>query len=644
MIFLSALLRRSVYDNENRRIGTLKDVCVELNEIFPVVTALVVQPSLSTNSLFIPWSQIRSIEESQIHLTISQSQIASYEPHDDELLLKRDILDTQIVDTQGFRVVKVNDLKLAQIKKTARLVGVDIGMSGLLRRLGWLPVVETVSHMTPLEVPERIITWNYVEPIRTVRVTGQLAPAMAGATVAGIGMVPQVQLNVSHTKLADLHPADIADILEQLNVEEAGAMLERLDTEMAADTFNEIEYPLQSELLSELDPERASDLLEQLAPDDAADILAEIPRTQAEQLLNLMPVEESRPIRELLRYGPETAGGIMTTEVLALPQDATVDAALTYLRQHSAHLEMIYYLYIVDAERHLMGVVSLRHLVTAEPTTRLGDLMDRDMITVRSDADQEEVAHIIARYDLLGAPVVDADNHLVGLVTVDDVIDVIHEEQAEDFSEIAGADVEKTEEKEGFSLRTAMQRSAWLWVNVLAGFILALIVYQVFGSVLSANTALVQLIGVVPGLRSRLALNSMISLMPMLLLTSGSAGGQSLGIMGWRLRTRHGRDFWRGFFHELQLGTAGGILTSVLVGVLIWLLFRSGLLSVAIGLAFGLTMLVASICGLVLPRLLQGLRLRGSLITAPLLDPVIAVVSLSVFFAITLLLAGRLGV
>ncbi|HEU5230104.1 MAG TPA: magnesium transporter [Ktedonobacteraceae bacterium] len=644
MIFLSALLRRSVYDNEHRRIGTLKDVCVELSEIFPVVTALVVQPSLNANSLFIPWSQVQSIEEPQIHLTVSQSQIAPYEPHADELLLKRDILDTQIVDTQGFRVVKVNDLKLAQIKKTARLVGVDIGMSGLLRRLGWQSVIEAFGRVTPLRVPERIITWNYVEPVRTVRVTGQLAPALAGTAGGGVGVVPQVQLNVSHTKLADLHPADIADILEQLDIEEAGAMLERLDKETAADALSEIEHPLQSELLNELDPEHASDLLEQLAPDDAADILAEIPRTQAEQLLNLMPAEESQPIRELLRYGAETAGGIMTTEVLALPQDATVEDALAYLRQHSAHLEMIYYLYIIDEDRHLMGVVSLRQLVTAEPTTRLGDLMDTDVITVRSDADQEEVARIIAKYDLLGAPVVDAENHLVGLVTVDDVIDVIHEEQAEDFSEIAGADVEEAEEKEGFSFRNAMQRSAWLWVNVLAGFILALIVSQVFGSVLSTNTALVQLVGIVPGLRSHLALNSMICFMPMLLLTSGSAGAQSLGIMGWRLRTRHGRDLWQGIFHELQLGTVGGVLTSVLVGVLVWLLFRSGPLSLAIALAFGVTLLVASIGGLMLPHLLQGLRLRGSLITAPLLDPVIATVSLSVFFAVTLVLVGRLGV
>src|SRR5579884_2485784 len=191
MIFLSSLLHQNVFDAENRRVGVLHDMSVSLNETFPVVTALVVHPPLGNGSapLMIPWSQVQSIEELPIHLTVEQANITPYTPRFDELLLRRDILDKQIVDTQGFRVVKVNDLKLAQIKKTARLVGVDIGTSGLLRRLGWLPVVEAVSRVTPLRVPERIITWNYVEPVRMVRTTGQLAPAMAGAAVAGGGIV-----------------------------------------------------------------------------------------------------------------------------------------------------------------------------------------------------------------------------------------------------------------------------------------------------------------------------------------------------------------------------------------------------------------------------------------------------------------------
>ncbi len=645
MIFLSSLLRQSVYDNENHRVGGVRDVCVTLNETFPVVTALVVHSSLSNDDKIIPWTQVESIERTPVHLTVKQTQITPYVPLAEELLLRRDILDKQIVDTQGFRVVKVNDLKLVQIKKTARLLGVDISFSGLLRRLGVQPAVDMLSRVAPMQLAERTITWNYVEPIQVVRtgMTGQFAAVGAGtteATAGAVGVIPQVQLNVSHNKLSDLHPADIADILEQLDVEDAGVVLDRLDTETAADTLNEVQYPLQSELLSELDPERASDLLEMLPPDDAADILAEMSPAEAERLLNLMPADESRPIRDLLRYAGETAGGIMTNEVLALTQNATVEDALTYLRQHSEHLEMVYYLYIIDEERHLVGVVSLRQLVTAEPITHMQDLMDQNMIKVQSDTDQEEVARIISKYDLLGVPVVDADNHLVGLVTVDDVIDVIHEEQAEDFSEIAGVDVEETEEEEHFSWGTALRRSSWLTVNVVAGLILALIISRVFPSILYTNVALASLIPV--SLGSRVALNAVICLVPMLLLASGSTGSQALGIVGWQLRTKSGRDFWRGFFSELQLGTVAGVLVSLLVALVVWLLFHSWSLSLAIAVGFGITLLIAAICGLVLPNLLNRLRLRGSLITAPLLDPVIAIVSLSVFFLITLTFIDRL--
>src|SRR3954469_24500063 len=170
MIFLSTLLRENVCDLEGRRLGVLKDICVSPNESFPVVTALVVsQSSLTNNDLIIPWSQIDNLEEEhKICLTVKQPQIDNYNPQAEELLLKRDILDKQIVDTQGFRVVKVNDLKLAQIKKTVRLVGVDISLSGLLRRLGVLTPVETLSRVLPIQLNDRTITWNYVEPIQVV--------------------------------------------------------------------------------------------------------------------------------------------------------------------------------------------------------------------------------------------------------------------------------------------------------------------------------------------------------------------------------------------------------------------------------------------------------------------------------------------
>jgi magnesium transporter len=653
MIFLSTLLRQSIYDLEGRKLGALKDICVSLNETFPVVTALVVsQASLpkANSDLIIPWSQVDNLEDPhKISLTVKQSDIRVYNPSPAEILLRRDILDTQIVDTQGFRVVKVNDLKLAQIKGTTRLIGVDISLLGLLRRLGlaWL------GKALPGRMEERTITWNYVEPIEVVKATGttgQLTPVLAGAgasqaaTVGIGGVIPHVQLNVSHTRLADLRPADIADILEQLDAEEAGAVLERLDPETAADTLSVVAYPLQSEILGELTPEHASGLLEMLSPDDAADILADIPEVEAEHLLSLMQVSESQPIRDLLRYGAQTAGGIMTPQVLALSENLTVEETLTYLRQHSEHMEMIYYLYIVDTEKRLMGIVSLRSLVVAEPGTHLRDLMDTDVIKVGVETDQEKVAQIIAKYDLLGIPVVDSEDRLVGLVTVDDVIDVIHEEQAEDFAEIAGAHVAEFEEEEHFSFKATLSRILWLAVNVVAGFLLALIGYQIFGHALIADSVHLKTSGMLSSLSSPIALSGLICLLPMLLLTSGSVGSQALGVAGWQLRSIHGLDFLRGILRELRLGAVGGILASIIVSLLTWLLFRSWPLGIAIGLSLGFTLLLTALCGLVLPTFFQRLRLQGSLVSAPLLDPIMAVISLSVFLIVALWLFNWMGI
>jgi Mg/Co/Ni transporter MgtE len=293
----------------------------------------------------------------------------------------------------------------------------------------------------------------------------------------------------------------------------------------------------------------------------------------------------------------------------------------------------------------LKGVVSLRQLVISEPETLIRDLMDSNVIKVHPTTDQEEVAHIIAKYDLLGVPVVDQDDQLLGLITVDDVIDVIHEEQAEDFSEIAGTDVEEAEEDVPFSWRNALLRSSWLTINTIAGFILAWFVYEISRPLLAQSTALVMIgSGLLRVPTSNMAIAGVLCLVPTVLLTTGSAGSQSLGIAGWQLRSKHGRDFWRGLFRELLQGTIGGVITSLLVAFFILTLFRSTGLALVSGLGIGLTLLIASGCGVTLPALLQRLRLRGSLITAPLLDPVIAAISLAVFFAITLSLIENINI
>jgi Mg2+ transporter MgtE len=664
MIFLSTLLRRSVYDSNNQRVGTLRDLYVSLHDVFPRVTALVVKgdtrpigadgapqsggklgngrrnggsgPLTGNPEIIIPWEEVVSLEEGTISLNVPAERIEPL-PHGGQagdLRLARDLLDKQIVDTQGFRVVKVNDLKLAQIRDAARLVGADISLRALLRRLGAERPATVLTSLLPIRLPERTITWNYIEPIEVAEpeLVGAGAASSAAAPrgearLSGTINIPQVRLNVSHAKIAELHPADIADILEQLDVAEGGAILEQLDTETAADALEEVEATRQAALVSELDPERASDLLELIAPDNAADILGELDEEKAEHLLNLMPAEESRPIRELMRYEDESAGGIMTTEVLSLPAHLTVEETLARLRSQSSQLEMVYYLYVVDEQRQLVGVVSLRQLVTSDPSTRLEQIMDRDVIRVHVSDDQEEVARLIAKYDLLGVPVVDADERLVGLITVDDVIDVLNEEHTEDVAEAAGTSA--SDHPEGsFSWRGALSRAGWLSVNLVAGLLAALLVR---GMLLGGHAG-----GTAP------AMNGVIAFLPLLLFTSGTIGAQELGIAGWILRDRRGRDFWRIFFRELRLGTLSGLLASLVVGVCSGALFGSTVLGVALGIGVGLTLLIAAICGLTLPALLAQLRVRGSFINAPLLDPVIAVVSLAIFVSVALALIERL--
>ncbi len=657
MIFLSNLLRRAVYDSNNQRVGALRDLYVSLQDVFPRVTALVVRPAafgegaaarggngsaLFGQEITIPWEQVSGLEDERIYLTVPADRIESPPPGSPvgDLRLARDLLDKQIVDTQGFRVVKVNDLKLAQIRDTARLVGADISLRALLRRLGAETPAVALTRLLPIKLPERTITWNYVEPIEAA----EPALAAAGASVgggngrgqdtrpAGAVHVPAVRLSVSHAKLAELHPADIADILEQMNIAEGSAILKELDTETAADALEEVEPTSQAALVSELDPERASDLLERIAPDNAADILGELDDQKAERLLDLMPAEESQPIRELLRYEEQSAGGIMTTEVLSLPASLTAAETLERLRTQGRELEMVYYLYVVDDGRHLVGVVSLRQLVTSDPDTRLEAIMDRDVLRVHVNDDQEEVARIIAKYDLLGLPVVDEDERLVGLITVDDIIDVLDEEHNKDVSEVAGTSAADHPE-EGFSWSGALNRSGWLAVNLIIGILAALVLRGLLESSLGS-----------PAGGATRPMSGLLAFVPLLLFTSGVIGAQELGIAGWVLRDRRGRAFWRIFFREIRLGTLGGLLASIVVGVVSGALFGMPLLGVALGLGTGITLLVAAICGLTLPAVLAQVRLRGSFITAPLLDPVIAVISLVIFLSTALYLIQRLGV
>ncbi len=248
----------------------------------------------------------------------------------------------------------------------------------------------------------------------------------------------QVKLSVTHKRLHELHPADVADILETLNPSQRAAVFEHLDNESAAETISELEDEYQADVIDDLSERRASDLLAEMDPDDAADIIGDLPYDKAERLLRLMGVEDAKAIRSLLGYKEKTAGGIMTPEVTTVREDMTVQEVIECLRGEAAEHESIYYVYVVAPDKRLTGVISLRDLLVSAPETSVSEIAERDLITTNPDDDQEDVAEAMSKYDLLALPVVDESGALLGIVTVDDALDVMEEESAEDLELATG--------------------------------------------------------------------------------------------------------------------------------------------------------------------------------------------------------------
>ncbi|MHB1411827.1 MAG: magnesium transporter MgtE N-terminal domain-containing protein [Thermoleophilia bacterium] len=399
MFFLSKLLGQQVKDSRSRPVGTLDDIVVSLQRKYPSATKLLVKSG--RRKMLLPWDLVRSFEESQTMLRLPAEDLKEVQPVDNEIFLAGDILDKQIVDTEGHKLIRVNDLQLARANGSLRVVGVDIGSGAIMRRLGLSRLAERLSR----RVQPTLLDWKTVEPV--------------GGEAAG------VKLKVTHDKLALLHPADIADIANELSPEERMAVVESLDAEVAADMVEEMDPHFQAALLNDLDERKAAALLSNMDPDDAADLLADLPEEKAATLLTLMRKKEARDVRELLAYDEETAGGIMTTEYVAIPPGMTAGEAIDKLRELEPGAETINYVYVIDDDGHLVGVFSLRDLILARRDQKVEEFMERHLISVRDDAGQVEVAQAIAKYNLLAVPVTDGENKMRGIITVDDAIDII---------------------------------------------------------------------------------------------------------------------------------------------------------------------------------------------------------------------------
>jgi magnesium transporter len=403
MQFLSRCIGLPVRDPSGEPLGSIADLIVAIGGKYPPVTGLVARTD--RRRIFIPWRDVAAFDPTGARLRVRTIDVGKFRQRDNEILLKANLLDKQIVDIEGRKVIRVNDVSLDIVEGRLRVVAVDVGATGLLRRLGMEHGFRTIARNLRLPVPERYIDWEDVDPL--------------DSTIAS------VRLRVPHRKLAQLHPADLADILEDLAPRDRAGVLASLDDESLADAVEEMDPDSQVDVLEDLTPERAADILEEMSPDDAADLVADLDQETRDEILSHMEQDEAEEVQELLGYPEDSAGGIMTTEYIALDEHLTTGEAIDRLRELEPDAETIYYVYVTTDEGQLAGVVSLRDLIVAKPDTPIREAMIREPVAVVVTADQDEVAEVVAHYNLLAVPVVDDQNVLIGIVTVDDAIDTV---------------------------------------------------------------------------------------------------------------------------------------------------------------------------------------------------------------------------
>lgn len=594
--YLSQMQNKQVFDRDGVLLGRLSDLAVTSSEIFPRVSSITYikgrQPFL------LSWRYVGELDEDRIALNASQSELKFSYLQPNEVLLVRDLLDRQIVDTQGLKVVRVNDLKLAQTERELRLLGADVGVRGILRRLSLENAVDLVLRLLHLRLPETIIAWSYMDLLEK-----DLA---------------SVKLSVSHKRLHELHPADIADILVQLDAPQRAKVFQYLDNIRAADAISETEPEVQSSLFESLSNERASDILEVMPPDDAADIIAGLPYAKAETLLNLMGVKEASEIRQLLGYRENTAGGIMTTDFIAVKENLTVEDTIAHLRRLAPDPETISYIYVVDDQASLTGVLSLRDLIMASPGTEVRNIMLPEVISVDVDDDQEEVANTISKYDLLAVPVVDENSRLLGIVTIDDVLEVVERESTEDISILAGTSfpsLSLTVAPAAFLLR----RSRWLAILLLAG--------AITGTIIRAYAQLLQ---------SVVALAFFI---PLVIRLSDDLSTQSIALVLQAVKT--GELDQRRVWIKTRNDAAEGIFIGAIAGLVVWLLAMAWQLQPQLGLIVAIslaaTAVLASTLGTLVPVLLDRLRIEPSPSLAPVVTTLIGALGLLVYLGVSVL-------
>lgn len=401
----SRIIGRRVLDASGFFLGRLADLAAEVHPTHPRIVGFLLDVDRPRVAL-IPWKAVRELSP-QIRLNTDRAALQPRPLQPDEITLRESLLDKQVVDIHGLRVVKVNDLFLSSSNGELLLTGVDVGATGLLRRLGAEAPVRWLLQRLGRPLSDHALPWTYVAALG--------------------GPVTPLKLRISRERLAAIHPADLAELLEEMDREERVEVMSALSQQDAAEVLEAAEPEVQAHILRSLPAERASDILEEMEADEAADALGELPEDTASDLIVRMEPEAKAEVSRLLAYPPDSAAGRMTLNFIAIPDTFTAEQTIARLRELAPDARQIYYLYVVGSGGRLSGVLSLRGMLIADPKTLVTELASKEVVAVRADESDEAAAALLMKYDLLAVPVLDHEDRLLGIVLVDDVMDLLAE-------------------------------------------------------------------------------------------------------------------------------------------------------------------------------------------------------------------------
>ena len=399
--FLSSFLERPARSQKlGSYLGRVWDMIVTLTELYPQVKGLVLRHR--RESVLYP-----ATADDYLHLlekgflNVDERKLAPLELNKDDVSLRELLWDKQVVDVDGAKVVRVNDIHLL-IGERQWVVHVDVGFSGLLRRLGWEMLAKPVAQALGRPIHDELISWKFVQPVSST--TALLDP---------------IRLTVGAQRLNELHPGELADILEDLTVQQRQAMMAALEAEVAADVLEETDEDVQKSIIEAMDEEQAADIIEEMEPAKAADLLQSLDEESSSAIIEAFEGdEEMAELQELMTYSEDTAGSLMSHECVELDSNKTVGEALEAVREAAGEIEAIYYIYVHDDDGKLIGALSLRHLLQTDSNLKLGNIWQRTLVTIATDTSITEIADMFLRYRFLALPVVDETGMLRGVITI----------------------------------------------------------------------------------------------------------------------------------------------------------------------------------------------------------------------------------